>query len=101
MDITSSNFVAIGPIKEMKTLCTSCVYQGCTNCPSNIAGREESIDNYPQIIKAEQNNLRVFVKECKNYSEKRKQKEKTKVMGKKELFRFNPKTRKFEKVKTK
>ena len=74
MRIESKKVLALGEFKDFESICTSCVFKGCTNCPSIVEGRNEKIEDYPQIISATQGDLKIIVHKCKSYVQKDKKK---------------------------
>ena len=91
--------VAIINNKDIESLCGTCTYRGCTNCPSlvPIPGREEQVKDFPQIKSGiELENGKIIVRSCTNYQRVLKKEEKIKV--KKPVFEWDLKQRKFVKV---
>lgn len=81
MTIESKRAVAIDNIDVMESLCHTCMYKGCTNCPSlvPVRGGNEEIKSFPQVKKGEkQKNGKIVVESCEWYSRMKKQKAKVK-----------------------
>lgn len=97
MTIESKEAVALDRIEIMESLCHTCAYRGCTNCPSlvPVRGRNEKIEDFPQVNKATKLvNGKILVGSCDWFS--RVKKEKTKNNGTK--FEWDLKQKKFVKV---
>lgn len=97
MTIESKKAVAIDTKEIMESLCNTCAYRGCTNCPRlvPIRGRNERMKDFPQVKKGiELDNGKILVGSCDWYS--RINKQKAKNNGTK--FEWDLKQRKFVKV---
>lgn len=97
MTIESKEAVAIDTKEIMESLCHTCAYRGCTNCPSlvPIRGRNERIKDFPQIKEGiELGNGKIQVISCDWFL--RVNKQKTKNSGTE--FEWDLKQRKFVKV---
>ena len=97
MSIESKEAVAIGNLDMMESICHTCAYRGCTNCPSlvPINGRNETKEDFPQITSAtELINGKIIVHSCDYYS--RVSKEKTK--GQRAQFVWDSRQKKHVKV---
>ena len=68
MSIESKKAVVVGARKDMESLCRTCAYAGCTNCPSlvPVRGRNERIEDFPQVTDGEErDNGTIKVNGCK------------------------------------
>lgn len=100
MAIESKRAVAVDNVDIMESLCHTCAYSGCTNCPSlvPVRGRIEKIEDYPQIEEAVQlENGKIVTRRCKKAVKRNTKKLKPRVAPSK-VFDWDPKQRKFVKV---
>lgn len=96
MTIESKKAVAVDNIDIMESLCHTCAYSGCTNCPSLVParGRNEKIKDFPQIKEGKElKNGKIMVKTCDYFSRKNKEKKKSNSK-----FEWDSRQRKFIKV---
>lgn len=86
----NNNMAAVGRLSSFESLCSGCMYQGCTSCPSTRVGSDEKVEKYPQVKKYVQG-VSLVVLECDNYAPYSHKK--TKVLSKENKFVWDPKTK--------
>ena len=99
MSLESKKAVAIGNKKIIESLCGTCAYKGCTNCPSlvPIPGREEQVKDFQQVKRGiELKNGKIIVLSCTDYLRTLKKEEKIQTPN--VSFEWDLRQRKFVKV---